>query len=72
LSPTVIAKVGGSPALRPATLRPAMAEKRDEDHWVAPGMDASALNGPPATRQWTEDLDDRQQRARQSAARRYE
>ena len=35
--------------------------------------DASALNGPPAPRQqWVDDVDMRQQRARQSAARRYE
>ncbi len=34
--------------------------------------DASALNGPPAPRQWADELDMRQQRARQSAARRYE
>ncbi|MGW4944564.1 hypothetical protein ACWEOZ_23570 [Actinoplanes sp. NPDC004185] len=43
-----------------------------EDRWAPAAMDASALNGPPVTRQWTEDLDDSQQRARQSAARRYE
>lgn len=34
--------------------------------------DASALNGPPAPRQWAEELDLREQWARQSAARRYE
>jgi hypothetical protein len=34
--------------------------------------DASALNGPPSPRQWAEELDMREQRARQSAARRYE
>jgi hypothetical protein len=35
-------------------------------------VDASALNGPPASRAWSEQLDLREQRARQSAARRYE
>lgn len=34
--------------------------------------DASALNGPPAPRQWADELDLREQWARQSAARRYE
>lgn len=37
--------------------------------------DAAALNGPPATRQWSsrvEPLDDPEQRARQAASRRYE
>ncbi len=34
--------------------------------------DASALNAPPPPRQWAEELDMREQRARQSAARRYE
>ena len=82
LSPAVISRVsgqgsaGGPPALRPATARRVAADAtpgpRDEEHWTAPGTDASALNGPPVTRQWTEDLDDSQQRARQSAARRYE
>jgi hypothetical protein len=66
----------GSPTLRPATARRVPAEVlpggRGEDRWIAGGTDASALNGPPVTRQWTEDLDDHQQRARQSAARRYE
>jgi hypothetical protein len=66
LSPMVIAQVkGGPPALRPAA---SPSGARETEH----GADASALNGPPVTRQWTEDLDDRQQRARQSAARRYE
>jgi hypothetical protein len=37
-----------------------------------PDVDASALNGPPTSRAWTERLDLREQRARQSAARRYE
>ena len=36
------------------------------------GMDASALNGPPTSRRWADELDLREQRARQSAARRYE
>jgi hypothetical protein len=82
LSPAVISRVsgpgsvGGPPALRPATARQvaadAMPGPREEERWIAPGTDASALNGPPVTRQWTEDLDDSQQRARQSAARRYE
>lgn len=66
-----------APALRPAALRrtttdTAVQRARDEERWPSAAMDASALNGPPVTRQWTEDLDDSQQRARQSAARRYE
>jgi len=82
LSPAVIAQVSaaapesGSPALRPAVVRRSAADLAsgppDEDRWAPAAMDASALNGPPVTRQWTEDLDDSQQRARQSAARRYE
>jgi len=82
LSPTMISQVsspppmGGSPAPRPATgqrvAAGAMPGTRVEERWIGPGMDASALNGPPVIRQWTEDLDDQQQRARQSAARRYE
>jgi len=82
LSAAMIAQVSaaaparGAPALRPAALRRATAGPapgaRDEERWHPPAMDASALNGPPVTRQWTEDLDDSQQRARQSAARRYE
>lgn len=68
---------GAAPALRPAALRHVTADAgpgaRDEERWPPPpAMDASALNGPPVTRQWTEDLDDSRQRARQSAARRYE
>jgi hypothetical protein len=39
---------------------------------TVPEIDAAALNGPPASRQWADELDMRQQRARQSAARRYE
>ena len=35
-------------------------------------MDASALNGPPPPRAWPDDYDLREQRARQSASRRYE
>ena len=35
-------------------------------------VDAAALNGTPATRQWADELDLREQRARQSAARRYD
>jgi hypothetical protein len=73
LSPAVISKVS-APALRPATVQPVDADAvpgtREDERWAA--SDASALNGPPVTRQWTEDLDDQQQRARQSAARRYE
>ncbi|GAA3947243.1 hypothetical protein Aau02nite_68700 [Amorphoplanes auranticolor] len=77
LSPAVIAKVSAAPpALRPAVIgRPAtdpVAGMPGEDRRTPAAMDASALNGPPVTRQWTEDLDDSQQRARQSAARRYE
>lgn len=68
---------GAAPALRPAALRHVTADAgpgaRDDERWPPPpAMDASALNGPPVTRQWTEDLDDSRQRARQSAARRYE
>jgi hypothetical protein len=55
----------GSPGAETVRLSPAVIAR------VA-GADASALNGPPVIRQWTDDLDDRQQRARQSAARRYE
>jgi hypothetical protein len=82
LSPAMIsqaggpARRGGSPALRPAAARRVAADgmtgARGEERWIASGTDTNALNGPPVTRQWTEDLDDRQQRARQSAARRYE
>ena len=36
------------------------------------GMDAGALNGPPTSRTWADELDLREQRARQSAARRYD
>jgi hypothetical protein len=82
LSPSMISQVndpapeGGSPALRSATTRrivaDAMPGARGEERWIASGTDASALNVPPVTRKWTEELDDRQQRARQSAARRYE
>lgn len=39
---------------------------------VVTAVDASALNGPPPTRQWADELDLREQRARQSATRRYE
>jgi hypothetical protein len=70
------APAGAAPALRPAALRRATAVTapgaRGEERWHPPAMDASALNGPPVTRPWTEDLDDSQQRARQSAARRYD
>jgi hypothetical protein len=38
----------------------------------AAAVDANALNGPPSARQWADELDTHQQRARQSAARRYE
>ena len=34
-------------------------------------VDAGALNGPPPSRPWADELDLRRQRARQSAARRY-
>jgi hypothetical protein len=73
-------QTGEAPALRPAVVRRGVTETvarvaRDGDRWTPPSMgaiDASALNGPPATGQWTEQVDDGQQRARQSAARRYE
>lgn len=75
-APVSAAPVGAAPALRSAALRRATAGTapgaRDEERWHPPAMDASALNGPPVTRPWTEDLDDSQQRARQSAARRYD
>jgi hypothetical protein len=35
-------------------------------------LDAGTLNGPPASRQWADQLDTRQQWARQAATRRYE
>jgi len=83
LSPTVVAQIGaagpppaGRPWLRSATFRQAAdgmgPDGHTEEHWTAPGVDGNALNGPPVTRHWTEDLDERAQRARQSAARRYE
>jgi len=76
LPASLIAQVGGSPSLRPAVIRGAGAEMAapaaSGDRWTAAAMDASALNGPPAARQWAEQLDESQQRARQSAARRYE
>jgi hypothetical protein len=88
LSPTVIAQVGavGPPPARTAWLRPAAVRQaavrqaadgtvpasRDEEYGTAPAMDGNALNGPPVIRDWTEDLDHREQRARQSGARRYE
>ncbi|MFB9359337.1 hypothetical protein [Actinoplanes nipponensis] len=84
LSAAVIAQVvrpptrDGAPALRPAAIRrgattdAVRSAVRDEDRWSVPGLDASALNGPPVTRQWSEDLDDSRQRARQSGSRRYE
>jgi hypothetical protein len=77
LSPAVIAQAGEPPpALRPAAVprssAPVASAGSLAERHGAPVMDASALNGPPVTRQWTDDLDDREQRARQSAARRYE
>ncbi|AGZ39845.1 hypothetical protein [Actinoplanes friuliensis] len=67
-----------APALRPAALRPQTAAVPGGpigDQWTPPPMgaiDANALNGPPVARQRAEQLDEPQQRARQSAARRYE
>ena len=80
LSAATIAKAGAegsAAALRPAAgaFQPDWAAEGGagaRDRWGAPASDVGALNGPPVTRQWTEDLDDRQQRARQAAARRYE
>jgi hypothetical protein len=46
--------------------------RRPDRGAVVTAMDASALNGPPPTRQWADEMDLRRQRARQSAARRYE
>jgi hypothetical protein len=53
---------------------PSLGRARTVDlrHSARPPADASALNGPPAPRQWADELDMREQRARQSAARRYE
>ncbi len=78
----------GAPVLRPSTARdtpgqetvrlsaagdPSLGRARTVDlrHAGLPA-DAGALNGPPAPRQWADELDMREQRARQSAARRYE
>ena len=78
LPASLISQVGGPiseppPSLRPSTARQPTAS-REDDPWRAQtvALDASALNGPPTARQWNEELDDHQQRARQSAARRYE
>jgi hypothetical protein len=38
----------------------------------ATAVDANALNGPPSSRIWADELDTHQQRARQSASRHYE
>ena len=38
----------------------------------AAAVDANALNGPPSSGQWADELDTHQQRARQSASRRYQ
>jgi hypothetical protein len=80
LSASLISQVGGPiseppPSLRPSTARQSTAPpSREDDPWRAQtvALDASALNGPPTARQWNEELDEHQQRARQSAARRYE
>jgi len=81
LPASLISQVGGPiseppPSLRPSTARQPSAESafREDDPWRAQtvALDASALNGPPTARQWNEELDEHQQRARQSAARRYE
>jgi hypothetical protein len=81
LPASLISQVGGPiseppPSLRPSTARQPSADaaSREDDPWRAQtvALDASALNGPPTARQWNEELDDHQQRARQSAARRYE
>jgi hypothetical protein len=82
LSPAKITQVrseDGLPPLRPAPVRRTSAgvdASPGEDRWMpqaaTAGAEAGALNAPPVTRQWTDDLDDQQQRARQSAARRYE
>jgi hypothetical protein len=63
-------------AVRQAAVRQAadgtVPASRDEEYGTAPAMDGNALNGPPVIRDWTEDLDHRERRARQSGARRYE
>jgi hypothetical protein len=66
--------LGGASALHAAEIRQAAVPGGPiGDRWTPPPMvDVSALNGPPVAWQWVEPLDERQQRARQSAARRYE
>ena len=63
-------------AVRQAAVRQAadgtVPASRDEEYGTATAMDGNALNGPPVIRDWTEDLDHRERRARQSGARRYE
>lgn len=68
------AQFGGASALHSAEIRQAAVPGGPiGDRWAPPPMlDASALNGPPVAWQRVEPLDERQQRARQSAARRYE
>ena len=59
-----------SAAVDGSVARARTVDLRRSGHMAA---DASALNGPPAPRQqWADELDMRQQRARQSATRRYE
>jgi hypothetical protein len=65
-----------SPVVRRAAIRPATMEPRTAPTAAATGgVDAAALNGPPVARHWTartEELEAIQQRARQTATRRYE
>ncbi|MET8151831.1 hypothetical protein ACIBSW_40200 [Actinoplanes sp. NPDC049668] len=67
---------GGAAAFRSADVRPARVPGGPiGDRWAAPpvgAIDASAMNGPPVGWPRAELLDERQQRARQSAARRYQ
>jgi hypothetical protein len=77
LSASMIAasQLGGASALRSTEIRHAAVPGGPiGDRWTPPPsmIDAIALNEPPVAWQWEEPLDDRQQRARQSAARRYE
>jgi hypothetical protein len=69
------AQSGGVSALRSAESRQAAVPGGPiDERWTPPlgSIDASSLNGPPVAWHWVEQLDERQQRARQSASRRYE
>jgi hypothetical protein len=67
-------ETGGSASAHPASAPPASGSPASASPITAPpavGHDGNVLNGPPASGQWAEHLDS-QQRARQSATRRYE